>query len=393
MIASGLVPELTLEAAKRAALGAGANLIKTFSYELSHEDVNQIEALRPDIILLCGGTDGGNKDIVIQNAAELSKSSITAPVIYAGDRAAATQCRSILEKHRKEVIVTENVMPRLGALNVDNVRSAIRNVFITKIVTAKGLRRAEKFVDSILMPTPAAVLKAAELIANGFGHDDGRGEVVVVDVGGATTDVHSVGYGTVYPGAIKKGMPEPYSKRTVEGDLGVRHNIMSIISAMGREKLLSYLGNNINYFDKYALSIREATDSLPTNKKEQEMDAIIACGAIEIAIDRHVGTLEMLHLPFGDTLIQEGKNLTNFKILIGTGGPIVNGNNSSRILKKALLGKEQAFSLRPPNPAIFLDERYMLYAIGLLSEISPKTALGIANKYLKEITDCAKRAN
>ena len=90
MVTSGLVPELTAEAAKRASLGAGAKVVKVYSFELTEEDAAEIENIRPDILLLCGGTDGGNKDCIIGNAKAVAKISADFPVIIAGNRAAAT---------------------------------------------------------------------------------------------------------------------------------------------------------------------------------------------------------------------------------------------------------------------------------------------------------------
>ena len=393
MVASGLVPELTLEAAKSAALGAGANLTDTFSYELSPEDVIRIEDAEPDVILLCGGTDGGNKDVVLHNAGVLSRAKIRAPIIYAGNRSVAEKSRALLEANNKEVIVTENVMPKLGELNVEKVRAAVRFLFIKRIVKAKGLFKAEKYVDSVLMPTPAAVLKAAVLIADGCGDTKGLGDLVVVDVGGATTDVHSVGSGTVLSGAVRKGMPEPYAKRTVEGDLGVRYNARTILSAAGREGLMSYLDVGIQNLAGIVENISMFPDRLPQNTDEQNTDTVLACCAVDMAMERHAGTVETLHLPFGDVLVQRGKNLMGVKILIGTGGPVIRTSAPEFILEKACFRQDKAFSLKPRNPNMLLDEQYALYAIGLLSEISPQKALDIAKKYLKEVPDCGTALN
>ena len=121
-------------------------------------------------------------------------------------------------------------MPDVNVLNVEPARTMIRKVFIERIIAAKGLKRAEEFVEGILMPTPTAVLKAARLLAPGTPREKGLGDLVVVDIGGATTDVHSVGLGSPgQAGVVRKGLPEPYAKRTVEGDLGIRYNAESIL--------------------------------------------------------------------------------------------------------------------------------------------------------------------
>lgn len=393
MVAVGLVPELTLEAAKRAALGAGANLIGTFAYELTQGEISQIEELSPDILLLCGGTDGGNKDVVVHNAGMLAQSRLNSPFVYAGNKVVADACRNLLEQQGKEVIITENVMPRLGELNVEKVRQAIREVFIKRIIKAKGLDKARRYVDSILMPTPTAVLKAATLLADGFQNEEGLGELVVVDVGGATTDVHSVGLGGIYPGAVKKGVPEPYAKRTVEGDLGVRYNAPSILAAVGREGLETYLGKNINNLNQIIENLTSQPERLPQTEEEQEVDTALACAAVDVAVERHVGTLEIVQLPFGEARIQQGKNLMETRIVIGTGGPIVNNPRPRMVLEKACFNPLKPFSLKPQKPRFFLDEKYALYAFGLLSEVFPQKALRLAKRYLKELKDSGETAS
>ena len=101
MISCGLVPELTAEAAKMASLGAGAKVMKVYSYQLTEEDAEEIEQLKPDIFLLTGGTDGGNKDTILENARMLAGISAEFPIVVAGNRNAAGACRKILEEAGK----------------------------------------------------------------------------------------------------------------------------------------------------------------------------------------------------------------------------------------------------------------------------------------------------
>lgn len=383
MVAVGLVPELTLEAAKQAALGAGANLIGAFAYELNESEVARIEAISPDILLLCGGTDGGNKEVVVHNAAALARSRVNAPFLYAGNKAVADHCRQLLGRHGKEVTVTSNVMARLGELDVENVRAAIREIFIQRIVTAKGLDKARGFVNSILMPTPTAVLKAASLLADGTPRQDGLGELVVVDVGGATTDVHSVGLGGVYPGAVKKGVPEPYAKRTVEGDLGVRYNAASILAAVGEGALTAYLGRCGSDLNWATQNLAQCPEKLPQNEEEIAMDMALACAAVGVAMDRHAGCIEIIHLPFGEARIQRGKNLMDCATVIGTGGPVIYNPCPELILAKACYDPAQPLVLKPRSPRLYLDGLYALYAVGLLAEVQPDKALCVGKRYLK----------
>ncbi len=136
---------------------------------------------RPTSCLLAGGTDGGNTEVVLYNAKMLAKSAIDAPIVYAGNRVAADDARDILAK--QSLTVAENVMPELGMLATDSAREAIRNIFIARIVHAKGIDRAQEMFDDVLMPTPAAVMEGARLLSDGDGHECGLGELLVVDPG------------------------------------------------------------------------------------------------------------------------------------------------------------------------------------------------------------------
>jgi len=129
-------------------------------------------------------------------------------------------------------------MPKLNKINEKPTREAIRKIFMTKIVEAKGMKNAEDFISGILMPTPAAVLKAAEILAIGSDDEEGLGNLMVVDIGGATTDVHSMAEGDPSnAGVIPKGLEEPFAKRTVEGDLGMRYSALSLLEAAGTKKI------------------------------------------------------------------------------------------------------------------------------------------------------------
>ena len=226
MVTIGLIPELSAEAARRAALGAGAKVIKVYSFRLSNKELKELETLAPDILLLAGGTDGGNREVILDNARMLSQSRVHCPILIAGNKAAADEADSILSSSGKNTLITDNVMPEVNVLNVEPAREMIRKVFIDRIIEAKGLKKAEDFVEEILMPTPTAVLRASQLLSRGVGPEKGLGDLVIVDVGGATTDVHSIGIGNpIQGGVVRKGLPEPLAKRTVEGDLGIRYAV------------------------------------------------------------------------------------------------------------------------------------------------------------------------
>jgi uncharacterized protein (TIGR01319 family) len=386
MVAIGLVPDLTVEAAKRAVLGAGAKVVGVYAYRLTETEIRELEKTAPDIILLAGGTDGGDRENVIRNAECLRRTDLKVPIIYAGNKSAADEVREILTAGHKEVVITENVMPEIGVLKVDLVRSIIRDLFIKQIIEAKGLKNAERFIDRILMPTPTAVLNAARLLAEGTPNEAGLGDLVIVDIGGATTDIHSISLGApTEPGIIQKGLPEPYVKRTVEGDLGLRYNAVNIVLAVGKEQFSRQVLGCVADLDLAVAQLHNHPESLPGPGAEETLDLELARAAARLAMERHAGVIEVAYGPMGQCLIQYGKDLRGIKTVIGTGGPLIFGPDPEAVLKETLYSEAQPFSLKPKEPACYLDEKYLLYAAGLLAELYPDKALRIAKKYLRRI--------
>ncbi len=384
MVTIGLVPELTAEAAKRAALGAGSKVVGVYSYQLTKRELYELEAMAPDIVLLAGGTDGGDKETILHNAAILSKSGLSVPFIVAGNKTASDEIQTILDSGSKDYIIADNVMPEIGVLNVDEVRSIIREVFISRIIDAKGLKNAEQFIDGILMPTPTAVLTAAKLISEGTTDEEGLGELVMVDIGGATTDIHSVAKGdAIKPGVVYKGLPEPFVKRTVEGDLGLRYNAASILQAAGKERIEAQLAGLD--LDKMVGQFPLFPEKLPESESEENLDTEMAKNAARLAMERHAGTIETTYGPEGPIFVQYGKDLRGTKTVIGTGGPLIFNRVPEGILQETVYSEANPFSLKPQSPDFYLDEKYLLYAIGLMSEVDPDKALRVAKKYLRRL--------
>ncbi len=383
MVTVGLVKELTAEAAKQAALGAGARLTGVFSHGLTQGDIAEVEALAPDIILLAGGTDGGNSDVILGNAAKLA-AAVTCPVIVAGNREAADEAAGLLKAAGKLVTVTENVMPEFGTLNVEPARDAIRQVFIERIVHAKGIDRAEEMFDAVLMPTPAAVLEGARLLSEGLDNDPGLGPLVVIDVGGATTDVHSVATGEpTAEGVIPHGLPEPHLKRTVEGDLGMRINAPAIAEAVGMDTLAEATGLDVDGARKILDEITAAVDSLPETAAQKRFDQALAEAAVGIAVARHAGTVTIVQTVTGPVSMQTGKDLGSVATVIGTGGVLAHGTHPAASLARALADPAKPQSLRPKDPELRLDGDYLLFACGLLAGVEPEAALtlGLAHMH------------
>ncbi|AFM43219.1 hypothetical protein Desaci_4375 [Desulfosporosinus acidiphilus SJ4] len=385
MMASGLVKELTAEAARRAALGAGARLLEVFSYEMTAQDLEKIISSKPDIFLLAGGTDGGNKEILLKNASMLSSLPFSLPIVVAGNKTVSAQAAEMLKKRHNPVVVADNVMPDLGVLAVDSARLAIRDIFLSHIIHAKGLDKAEEFLERILMPTPAAVLSAAELLAEGYGSEHGLGELMVIDVGGATTDVHSIAKGDPSkPSVALKGLPEPYAKRTVEGDLGMRYSSEALVEAAGR-RLYDYLGWTDEQVACQLRLFKENPWRIPQTEEEAKFDSAMGRMAVSLAVERHVGTIEVIYTPFGATYVQHGKDLTPLPVVIGTGGVLLHQPNVSEILKGSLFNTSEPTLLKPQNPSFYLDKDYILAAMGLLREAAPQAALRMMKKYVVKL--------
>jgi uncharacterized protein (TIGR01319 family) len=376
MVTIGLVRELTAEAARQAALGAGAKLVGTFAYRLTENDLERITALAPDIVLLAGGTDGGNMEVVLHNAAALGASSLACPIVYAGNRGAADEARRLLSS--KTAVFTENVMPEFNVLDIEPARAAIRTVFIERIVHAKGIDRAASEFDAVVMPTPAAVLEGARLLADGA-----LGSVLVVDPGGATTDVHSVAPGEPAPGVVPQGLPEPRVKRTVEGDLGMRHNAATVVEAAGIAAIAADAG--LHESQIRSLLEKLTSEHLPASAEEKALDQALARAAVGIAVERHCGSLKTVYTPTGPVTVQHGKDLRRVAAVIGTGGVLAASAHARAILQRALADARAPLALKPVAPRLLLDREYLLYACGLLQSVDAHAALELALAHLADL--------
>ena len=382
IIAIGLVPELTTEAAKKAALSSGARVIKTYTFNLTDKDIKEISNLPYDMLLLTGGTNGGNREYILNNAKILAENNIEKPIVVAGNEEVSEQIIKIFKNNNIECYKSENVMPVVNKINVLPVREVIREIFMRNIVKAKGMKNVQKIVGDIIMPTPTAVMKGAEI----FSKDDNN--TIVIDIGGATTDVHSIGKGLPKTNDIQlKGMEEPYSKRTVEGDLGMRYSALALYEAASLNKIREYLGSKdskINIRENFKFR-QENPDFVAETEDDIVFDEMMAMLCAEIAMNRHVGTLESIFSPMGTLFVQNGKDLTDVKYVIGTGGIINNSRNPKKILDLTLFNEDNPLLLKPKYPKFLIDKTYIMSAMGLLASDYPDIAYQIMKKYLVEI--------
>ena len=383
MVAVGLVPGLTAEAARRAALGAGARVLATYSGGVDEEALAELAGLDPDIILLAGGTDGGNRTALLDFARVLAAAPVGAAFILAGNREAAPAAAGILRRAGKDVRVVDNVLPRLDTLQVEPARAAIREVFMERIAIARGWERVQAELGGILMPTPAAALRGAELLADGAGDEPGLGELMVVDIGGATTDVHSVAAGLpADPRTVLRGLPPPRSQRTVEGDLGLRHGAPSLVAA---SRLLRGEEGADAAWRRRAELRAARPDFVPDTAAEREADARLAAEAVRIAVERHAGRREPLATPHGRRWVQRGKDLREIRHVIGTGGIFRHAPDPARVLAAALDPAGQGPVLKPRAAALWVDADYLLSHAGLLAEVDPVAALRLLKASLRRV--------
>ena len=385
MVALGLVPELTAKAARMAASSAGAKVVKTYAFEISKAEQNEICAIDPDLVLLCGGTDGGNKEVIISNARKLCEIDRNFSTIVAGNKSASDEVEKVFSESGKDFVITENVMPEFNKLNIEPAKQKIKELFISKIIDAKGLNKVQSMTNSEIIPTPLAVLNGCELLSKGTDTTEGIGDLMAVDIGGATTDVYSISAGTpTFENVMIKGLPEPYNKRTVEGDLGMRYSLPPLADQTDLNALSSEIGIDVDDILKWIETCKKFPNTLADkNSHNQKVEEGLAKSALKIAVERHTGKVESTFTPFGEMYIVTGKDLTKVGSVVGIGGVLVNAANADDILEGAKADKQNLMSLKPKQPKYLLDKKYIFGSMGLLSAINAELALTIMKKEIK----------
>ena len=379
--AVGLVPELTLKAASLAALGAGGTVVGAFSFTLTEDDRLRLEQLHPDLVLLAGGTDGGDTGHIAQNAHRLAAWLPKTPVVVAGNRTAYDELKGVFTG-RGDVHFTDNVLPDLKRMDLDPARESIRAVFLERIVESKGLARLRSRAR-VVMPTPEAVLLAVSLLAKGHDRAAGLGDLVTVDIGGATTDVYSCADGQPErEGVILRGIPEPFHKRTVEADIGMRYTLPRLVETLDLDRLARVYDLDAAALRAWVETVVAQSDRLPACAAEARMDTALAAAGCAIAVERHSGRLEEAFAPEGRIFVQEGKDLGRVKWIIGTGGPVAHSPDAAAILR-ACVRRPGSLSLGPVAPELLVDRRYLLWAMGLIAGIEPEAALALMKEHLE----------
>ena len=370
MTVHGLVYDMTARAAKEAALGAGAIIKLVSSGLLRPADLDDLQKIRPNIIMIAGGVDHGERDTALANAKSIRRLDMSIPVIYAGNCDNHSEVRSIFEDAGAPLYIVENVYPKIDDLNVEPSRKVIQAVFEEHIVGAPGMEHIRDMVSGNIIPTPGAVMEGAKLLAEELG------DVLVLDVGGATTDVHSVTKGSEEIARILVS-PEPAAKRTVEGDLGVYVNMENIISIIGRDTLEAGLGFLIE-------DVQKNYTFIPRTDNEIRFVERLTQTAVLKAVERHAGRIRYVYGPGGRTSIAEGKDLSEIKYIAGTGGALTRLPARVEIMRMISKSDKTGLALFPPETAqILVDNDYIMASLGALSKKHPKAALRLLKQSLR----------
>ena len=370
MCVHGLVYDMTVKAAQAAALGAGAIVTMATAGKMSEYDIEDLVASRPNLILLAGGTDYGERETALYNAARIAETRLKAPVIYAGNVQNQRAVMDIFKKAGVSCTVTDNVYPKLDKLNIEPARKIIHKVFEEHIIKAPGMEHIRDMVTGSIMPTPGAVMEAVQLIYNEIG------DVVAVDIGGATTDVHSVTGGSEEIGILMTS-PEPFAKRTVEGDLGLYVNAKNLIERIGESALQNELGMDMEAVMANYLPI-------PKTEGQFKLTERLCREAGLVALERHAGALRYIYTPSGRKTVAEGKDLTAVKTIIGTGGALTRLPHREQLLR-ALADCNATGMMLYPKPSkirLLFDDDYIMASLGVMSKHYPEAALKLMKRSL-----------
>ena len=338
---------ISAEAGHRVALSAGAKVVHVSAGCLAADGVRELRAAAPDVVLLVGGTDGGDERVLLHNAARLGKARVRPPIVLAGNVAAQEAALAALSG--RTVVATENVLPDVGELAPGPARAAIRQVFLRHVIGGKGLSRGPRFRQLVRTVTPDAVLSGVARLA-GVLADDELGAVLVVDVGGATTDVYSA-VSTVEEKQTSS-VALPADRRTVEGDIGMRWSAQGVVAEAAVERLIS--AAEADSLAPLALSRSRAVDWIPSSAEESRVDLRLAALAAILAVRRHLRMVDGRLGPRGAGL------------LVLSGGVFRHAPDVSSV-EEALRADPV---LRPVlrTASVVVDRDYVLAPAGLMSD-------------------------
>ncbi len=368
---------VTAEAGRRVALSSGGAVVTVLAAAPQGRAPDGAayrtltRTTRPDVVLLTGGTDGGNSEVLLRAARDLVDSGWRGPVVVAGNVEAQREVADLLDAAGVPHVLAPNVVPRIGVLEPDGARAALREVFLAHVIGGKDLSARADFTAMVRGATPDLVLSGVEVLAQEVG------DVVVVDVGGATTDVHSVVEIDPEDATLARDVVAPTRvTRTVEGDLGMRWSAVTTVAAAG--------------LDLADAAQRRRTDPgfLPDTEEDRADDEAIARAACGLALRRHAGRARVVLGPDGRVVERTGRDLREVRLLVGSGGVLRHGAPGvvQRVLDDGLAADRAEGWQLPERAAVVVDADYVLAAIGLLSSGHPEAACGLARRLATNLT-------
>jgi len=367
----GYERSVTAEAGHRVGLSAGAKVVQVVAGPMTTAQVVTLRAARPDVILLVGGTDGGNADVLLHNGSRLAKARLGAAVVVAGNVEVRAELASSLESTGRRFVLTDNVLPQIGVINPNGARAAIRQVFLRHVIGGKGLSKGPEFAAMVCAATPDAMLRGVETLAAAT-----DGDVLVFDIGGATTDVYSVISPEGEDAVLRKDVvPQLWHARTVEGDLGMRWNAGGAAEAATVEHLV--FGSDLARLRSWAARMEADPAYLPMGAGEAELDLTLARVAALTAVRRHARPSSP-----GDP----ARPLARLAHVVGSGGVLRHSPKASQDKVLRAVTTDFAGGWKVPTGArTAVDSAYLLFAVGLLADADrygPQVAARVARRVL-----------
>jgi len=359
---------VTAEAGRRVALSSGGKVVAVLSGAATGglRSVDALAEARPDVVLLVGGTDDGEEDSIRTSAATLASARWPTPVVVAGNSAVRDEVCATLAAAGVPHVPADNVVPRIGVLAPDSARAAIRAMFVSHVIGGKELSADPAFAAMVHGATPDVVLAGVELLASLVG------DVVVVDVGGATTDVHSC----VEPDPEARAVvAEARAQRTVEGDLGMRWSALTTVAEdpeadAGLRAAAARRHDDPSFVPDGADAAQEAA-----------YDERLATLAVRTALRRHAGRTQVVYDARGRVVLSTGRDLREVELVVGSGGALRHAgpDASARVLGAATA--PDGWQL-PERPRVLVDTAYVLAAAGLLADDEPDAARELLRMHL-----------
>ena len=394
MVALGYMPRVTAKAAKEVAMTAGARVMQVVSAEepLSFRREVLME-INPDIILLSGGTDGGDEGCALENAEMICELHGKATVIVACNKYAQRAVAELFDKAGIGYVRVPNIMPTIHELNIKPAREAIHEQFIRQITRARGLVEFRAGLsDQAVVPTPGAVLLASELLAKGTYEQEGAGSLILVDIGGATTDIHSALPELEKLSIEERGLiinnEKQFSYRTVEGNLGLRVSATGIPEAVGPNAVIRAMDGDYGVTPdealRFAQHLEDHPDYIPADEREKSLERAMATCAINTALRRHAGhyadTADPVMGIMAGTAI--GRDLRRVERVLCVGGIFVHSDKQAAEEMVLRCFEDPGISLLPQEkPQIVQDRDYILYAMGVLGKYYPDAAFSFLKEY------------